>query len=147
MTQRGGDLTDSPAVPALREVMMATLHPRHESSLRIALGGKIIGWTYKDIGQLEDSVTLSKILMKFYELRSRLINEGFIAFFQSLLNSSWHPSLQTVEERLLSQDQGLEFYNDLQQTAGLLAEHQSTMNASAEMLISFLNDFKTLRRG
>lgn len=140
--QRATLIKESAAFPALYELLVGVLSPRHDSSLRIALGGKIIGWTHQQIKDLCHHDKLENVLIRFYALRKKLVNQGFAFFFQEMMHSRWHNDSMTVEEWLLSQDDGVEFYDDLQMLAGLLLEYQSSTQASAERLIAYLDEMK-----
>ncbi len=143
--QRGNGLADSPALTAMHEIIKAVFQPRHESSLRIALGGKIIGWTHAHIRTLDDPALLEKTLLQFYDLQKAMMASGFASFFQNLMQSCWHNDGKTVEERLLLQDDGIEFYSDLQHIADLLMAHCSRTTLTFEKISLFLDDFKTLQ--
>ena len=133
--QRTSSLADSPALPALRELLKAVITPRHESSLRTALGGPIIGWTHDQVKMLDDESLYEKTLFQFFEWRL-LLNQGIAPFYQKLM--------QSVMERVLSQHHGIDFYNDLQQIVEILMEYQSTTHTSPEGLLLFLDQFKIL---
>lgn len=142
--QRSASLSDALALPALRELLQAVLHPRHESSLKTALGGHIIGWTNLQVRLLDEHLQMEQVLIKFYALRNALVVHGFASFFEQLLQSCWHDSAQTVAEILLARKEGLSFYQDLQQIAGLLFEFQSENHAPPEALLTFLDQFPLL---
>lgn len=144
MSQRGVNLADSIAVRAMGELLTGILHFRHPSSLRVALGGKIIGMTHADIASLQDSNRWESILSKCEKLRRVLITEGFEVFYPQMMLSCWHADGKTVFQRLLLQDSGGEFYREWQDIADLLMQEQSTRNISAEELIAFLDEFEIL---
>jgi exodeoxyribonuclease V beta subunit len=144
-SQRGSSLADSPALAAMQEMLKAVFNPRHESSVRVALGGKIIGWTHSQIRELTDQKTMESVLLSFYSLSKRLNAFGFAAFFEQLLQSSWHPDGKSIEERMLMQEGGIEFYSDLQQIADLLIEYSNHSTPTFDRLCAFLDDFKTMQ--
>jgi exodeoxyribonuclease V beta subunit len=143
LLQRSTSLTDSPALPALRELVQAVLHPRQDSALKIALGGRIIGWTHHEILSLKDESILAKILVQFYALRKQLVSHGFSSFFENLLQSCWHDDNQTVAQRLLIQHDGADFYHDLQQIAHLAIEQEHLQHTSPDTLLAFFDHFDT----
>lgn len=141
LLQRSTSLTESPALPALRELIQAVLHPRQESALKVALGGRIIGWTHHEIRSLEEETILAKILVPFYALRKQLLSQNFASFFYSLLQSRWHQDNKTVAQRLLAQQDGADFYHELHQIAYLVIEQKHQQYTSPETLLSFFDRF------
>lgn len=144
ISQRGINLAESMAVPVMRELLRGILNYRHASSLRIALGGRVIGMTHQEIIALDDEVVLEKILERSECLRNVLIFEGISYFYPRLMHSSWHPDGKSVLQRLLLQQGGAEFYREWQDLADLLIEVQFQKNLSAEGLIAFLDELPTL---
>lgn len=142
IAQRNSRLADAQAVPAMRELLCAVISPKHESSLKTALGGPIIGWTHAEIQCLDDSSLLEKILLKFLHLRATLARDGIGRFFQELMQSKFHTMSQSIIEKILARAEGLRLYNDLLLIAELLADFQSKSHASHEGLIAFLDDLK-----
>ncbi|MGA8165167.1 MAG: UvrD-helicase domain-containing protein [Waddliaceae bacterium] len=136
--QRKESLADSPARTALRDVLAATLHPHHESSLKTALGGKIIQWTCR---QVRDLIGLqTEPLRQFHALKHVLLTAGIAPFFQALLESCWHEDALTVAECLLSAEDGIEFFSDLQHIIDILIARHPQPFASPESLLSFLDE-------
>lgn len=142
--QRQVALTESIAWESLKELLLGVLHPKNESSLKIVLGGQILGWNYHQVKALDNEEQLAQILGEFYRLRQKLVNEGFAHFFQHLMNSCWHVDGLTVIEKLLSQNKGDVFYDELHQIAALLIEYQSEHPAGPERLIEFLDENKRM---
>ncbi|MFQ5729895.1 MAG: 3'-5' exonuclease, partial [Waddliaceae bacterium] len=144
ITQRSGSLTESPALSALIDILKGVLNPYHESSLKTALGGKIIRWTHNQVRELVNPEKLEKVLYPFLELKRTLINDGMTSFYQHLMQTSWHEDGLTILERLLSQEGSAEFYHDLQQIAEILFEYEITHRPAPEGYLGFLGQFKTL---
>lgn len=140
--QKTGNLSDSDALPALRDILQGILHPRNTSSVKIALGSKIIGWTHKQVVQMQSCSLSEHVLAQFYRLRKTLIEDGFISFFHDFLQSTWHDSGQTVSERLLSQKDGLKLYQDMYQLALILAEEEYQKQMHPEALLTLLDQFQ-----
>lgn len=143
--QRTENLADSSAVPSLIELLRAMIHPSDESALKIALGGKIIGWTLQDVLKLADLLLYESVLAKFYQLRKILLQKGFICFFQQLLQTVWPLKEGTTEEQLLCQINGLDFLLELKQIAELLLEVQAEQALSPEALVQFLERLPELQ--
>jgi len=139
--QRNASLVDSQALSALQDLLKAVLHPKHESSLKTALGGKLMGWTHSEIEGLTNNPSLQEhILLKVYALRKLLVAEGFSRFFPTFMQSSWQiNSSVSVLERLLAEEGGLDFYQELQQLAELLFDHQTQQYVSPEGWLQFLD--------
>lgn len=140
--QRSSSLTDSSALLTLQELLHSLLHPKQESSLKIALGGRIIGWTHLSIRHLDDAQKKENIIARWQALRHTLFAEGFALLFETLLQSSWQEN-STVAEHLLSQEGGASFYDDLCQLRDLLIEQESQQHATPEMLLKFLDRLAT----
>lgn len=142
-SQRATNLLDSLALPALRELLIAILHPKQESLLKTGLGGPIIGWTHEKIKELAleaDHRLLEEILNHCYCLRQIWLEQGFANFFNHLLKSSWYPSKQTVAEKLLSFHGGASFYDELQQLANILMKEEYQLQLSPEGFITYLDE-------
>lgn len=107
-------LADSPALPALKELLEGVLQPRQESAFKRALGGPLIGWTHEQLLALqEDHSRREQLLVTFIALREVLQRDALTGFFPAFLNSSFQLDGKTVAERLLSREEGVEIYDDL----------------------------------
>ncbi|NGX42812.1 MAG: RecBCD enzyme subunit RecB [Chlamydiae bacterium] len=144
LLQRSGSLAESSALAAFRELLQAVFSPRNLSSLKTALGGKVIRWTHEQVRELEDSSKLEKILYQFHRLKRALYSEGIASFYQQMMHTCWHEDGCTVVEFLLSQEDSAEFYSDFQQIAEILFEFENSIRSTPEALLAFLDDFKTL---
>jgi exodeoxyribonuclease V beta subunit len=143
INQRGRPLADSSAVTAMRDLLGAVLTPRHESTLKIALGGPILGWTHEEVLKLDRHELLEEVLLKFFDLRSLLVQKGFGLFFQDFMAAIFPLKEQSVNEHLLMRQNGEDLYNDLFQVAELLANEQNQQNSSPEGLIKYLDNLKS----
>lgn len=141
VNQRSGSLADSPAIPALIDLIQASLHPRDISAVKTALGGSLIGWSEKQVAQFDLEMIGSKALLQFYTLRQHLLYNGFASFFQYFLQTEWHGDEKNTWEWLLSQEKGVDLYHDLQQIADVLTEEQQSSQLPPERLISLLDQF------
>jgi len=141
--QRPTNLLESAALLALRDLLYGVLHPHQQSALKIALGGAILGWGHHDVLKLEDATLLEKVLLQFHHWRGIWREKGFGAFFDALLQSHGVDNRSSIEERLLMQQEGLAFYDDLQQLAHLLLEEESQQQAAPEELIALLDRLAT----
>jgi exodeoxyribonuclease V beta subunit len=138
VNQRGMSLTDSPALPALIDLLRAVLHPRDHGIVKAALGSPLLGWTHEELRQLSQ---LDHILLSLHRLRKSLFEKGFALFFQDFLYMTWHPDGMTVLERLLVREGGREFYHDLQQIVDIVLDHHYREWSGPEGLIPFLDRF------
>lgn len=141
--QKQANLTDCPALPAIKEALQAFLNPKDESALKLALGGPLFGWTHSDIKHLKDPSELEKVLTRIYRLRAIFLEKGFGPFFIAFFQTEWILK-KTVAENLLAREEGEQFYHDCMQIAELLIEHQASISASFEGLILYLDEFKKL---
>lgn len=142
--QRSTSITESPALAAIRELLQAVLHPRDNSSFKVALGGPILGWSHTEILSLDEEAIHTRILTQLYALRKQWISHGFAFLFQSLMQSRWNNTGQTVAEKLLSQVGYSDLYLDLHLIADILIEQESETHALPETLLAFLDQFPTL---
>lgn len=140
-TQHGVNLADSPSLNLLKECLEAVLNPRDHSSMKVALGNRLIGWNYRQIQDLADQEKLVSTLKKFYDLQKIVKKEGFGSFYTHLLKSHWHNDSLSVAERLLMQQEGLERYRELEQIAALIMDQQ----LPSEELINFLDSFEEMK--
>lgn len=143
--QRNGSLADATALSALKELLAAVLAFHDESAVRIALGGRLIGWTNTQITAIDDHKNLEEILLQFSTLQQLLIDKGFSCFFYGFLNSKWHDDDATVMERLLNQDGGDELLNILTQIAELIMDEQTQRHLTADTLPAFLDTFEEMK--
>lgn len=144
ISQRGVNLAASRAVDSLRELLKGILNYRHASSLKVALGGIIIGMDHEAILANADEISLNPILEQCEILRKVLVNEGFASFYPLLMCSCWHEDGKSVTENLVTQSGGVEFYAELQDVAELLILEQNQKDLSANGLLEFLNSFDML---
>lgn len=141
--QRSSTLMDSPVLPALRDILEATMHPKDESAVKRALGGALIGWDADAIRSLDELPSLEWALAQFSHLRQILINDGFSQCYEALLETRWQKDTPLLNS-LLQRDEGAALYQDLQQTANLLMELQCKKHPSPENLIKYLDEIKLL---
>lgn len=144
-TQKGTNLADSKSLSLLQELLQAVLNPRNHSSVKIALGNRLIGWNHQQIRSLADQDKMIPIMSKFYDLQNCLKDQGFGYFYQEFLKSKWHEDGMSVAERILEQEGGLDYYRELEQIVALVMEHQTNIQASAEELVTFLKQFEEMR--
>ncbi len=168
--QRRASLMESQALPAMIDLLRAVLHPKDRSAVKAALGSPLLGWYCHEIIQLNafgvvdekmsllenreaasDALCFSTtpfeaVMLTIQNLRQSLIEKGFSYFFNDFLHSRWRQwpnSSDTVLERILSREKGLDFFHDLQQIADLIIENQNIEWNSAEEMILFLDQLKT----
>lgn len=138
--QKAEDLSQSVVIDCMREVLVGIYNYRQSSSLKIALGGQVIGFTHKELRSLDQDESLNVLLQRCDYLRRILMEEGFGKFFISFMQSVWHVHGQTIGESLLSRVEGKEFYRQWSDVAELLMEEEATSGYSVEGLIAFLDD-------
>lgn len=139
-------ITDSPAYSALKELIWAVLKTNDLSAAKIALGGKIIGWTYEDLIPLEDEAALEPLLAKFALLREQLREGGVERFFYGLLQTKWRSSSSNLFQEILLRSGGASFYKDLKHLGELLVEHQNATHCPPEGLLRFLEELQELAK-
>jgi len=137
--QKSGSIAASQALLSLRDLLTAVLSPRDDSAVKAALGTPLMGFTFQEVAELRE-----ELLEKLMLLRKALFEEGFAQFFEQLLLSCWHGDEKSVAERLLMREGGLEFWNDLQQIADLLMQHQSEKHPAPDALLAYLDQFEIL---
>lgn len=131
--QKGRSLLQSPAFGALKELLTAILYSRDVKLIKVALGGKILGWSYKQVLELEDPHKLALVLQQFAEWHQLLQTAGFAACFQHILDESGYGEL------LLKRENGAEFFSHLLQTAELLLEKQGPHHMTADEVLDLFN--------
>lgn len=134
--QRRANITDSPVLKSLTNVIHAVLRPRNSSALQIALGSSLMGWTKEDFQKKE---SLDPLIILFSKLRFTLMENTFADFFEELLTVPCTPKGQTISEFLLSAEGGIFLYRDLRQIGDLIAQHENKEWRGAEEVISFLD--------
>ncbi len=136
VNQRGTSLTESPALPALIDLIRAVMNPRDRSAVKTAAGGPLIGWTHSDIREPE---RMEGILLPIIYLRQCLTEDGVSRFFDEFMQSRWLPDGLTVQERLLSREGGIEFYHDLRQLIDIVVDSCHRDWSGPEGLVPFLD--------
>jgi exodeoxyribonuclease V beta subunit len=144
MTQRSSSLADSDAFAAIRDLLKGVLSPNNESTLKTALGSRLIGWTHDKVRKLDELDLLQEILTRFYSMRRKLFEEGFSSFFEDFISSCWSQNSLSIREELLQQEGGDEFYQDLQSILELLLDEQCRYSLTPIGLLKCLDDFKIL---
>lgn len=138
--QRESSLAKSPAVQAYLDLLKAIQNPRHQSRLRIALGGMIFNWTNEQILLLEELFNREAILLKLNALQRTLNDKGIASFFQELMKTSFQDVTKSLAEEILTREQGNLLYQDLLQLTELLAEEQCRYYTSLDGLIDYLEN-------
>ncbi len=138
--QRNTTLEEAPAISALRELLQAIKAPRHVNSLKIALGGPVLGWTHEEIKALEDLNELERVMIAFYELREILMQDGMGGLFQQLMRLDLKKQDETVSEKMLRREGGYELYQDLLLLTERLAEEGIRKSPSFDSLFITLEE-------
>lgn len=139
VNQRRSSLIESKALQALTDLMHAVLYPKNHSSIKVALGGPLIGWHGHEIYEMQ---AWESILLAMQNFRQHLMEKGFTSFFDFFLQWRCPHSGKTILERILSREKGLELFQDLQQLADLIIENQNIEWHAPEGIISFLDQLK-----
>lgn len=139
LNQRRSSLAESPALPAMIDLLRAVLHPKDRSAVKTVLGGLLLGWSSQEIYQLDQ---FEPILLAFQNFRQILIEKGFSGFFHEFLHSRWPNSSETIFEKILSREKGPDLFHDLQHIADLIIENQNLEWFSPDGMISFLDQLK-----
>ena len=142
--QKQSSLLNSPALPALKDMLRAFLNPRNESDLKTALGGPLFGWTHIQIRSLNDLTEMEKVLTRMNRLRRLFFSAGFGGFFNAFLQSAWEADGKTIAEKILGKENGGELYQDCLHIAELMIEYQAVSSASIDGLLLYLDEFKQM---
>jgi exodeoxyribonuclease V beta subunit len=135
--QRTTLLAEAPAVAALRELISAVLRPYDLAALKIALGGRLLAWSYTDILTLNNPQVLENTLINCSRWRKKLQTEGVASFLQAVLESSDCQQIMTIGERLLATPDGELFFQDLWQLVELIINWQNSSQNSSDLLNFF----------
>lgn len=137
--QRTGYLSESPALPALRDCVRAVLHPHRHSEIKVALGSRLIGWTHEQVSALSSEQLFEEVVNLFVSLRRSLLTDGFAPFFQQLMRCCFPFSDKSVQERLLQMQGGAELQQDLEQIVQLVIAEEFNSHITGEGFIHFLD--------
>jgi len=118
VSRRARSLLDSPAFPALKELIFAVLHPYNREAVLRVLGGQLYGWP---LDRLEEE-------NPFFDYKTILQKQGLFAFFRKW-SADQGPALIARDES---------FYQDLLQLVEYLAEEEIAL----EELLPFLDQLK-----
>ncbi len=139
--QKAKSIAESPALKDWKEILKAALSPRNSSTLKIAMGSPIVGWTNHNIQELEDSQKYCDLLVKWQELNQALQN-SVGSFLETFLKMKWKNDNPSNAERMLNRTNGLEYYQEFIHIGELLLEHQSETKATGQRLITFLDELE-----
>lgn len=142
IAQHAESLSETLAFSSLRELLQALVNPQHESYLKIALGGPLLGWSHADILGLEDPYKLEPLIGKGITLRKIWHEAGFSACFCALLASTWLPSGKTVVETLLLRNGGIDIYHGIQQITELLIDKEAMEKLPPHRLLDLFEEIK-----
>lgn len=136
---RGKDITLSPAIYQMKELITGILNFHSRSSLITALGGSLIGMSHCDVIALEDEKRSVEILTLCKQFKEILLQEGFAQFFRTFLMSHWHQNGCSILENLLASSRGYELYRQLQDLSDIMIEEQQSNHLHAYGLLNFLD--------
>lgn len=139
VSQRSSSLSDSIALPALRDLLFAILHPKDESALKSALGGRIFQWTHEEVRHLDELSQNERVVSIYAELRKIWLAHGFAEFYEQLMNCKWQENF-SIAQNMLAREGGIELYQDLQQLSRLICVYEYTFQCNPERCISYLDE-------
>jgi len=142
--QKSETLAKSVARELMQELLQAALNPRNGNALKKVLGGPLFGLNHQDLLALNRPEKLEPFLYYFYQMRRILKEEGFSSFYYYVMNTPFGEQELTIAEVMLKREEGVELYNDMEQIAELLIEHQSLCQATPQGLIAFLDEFEVM---
>ncbi|MCE2983312.1 MAG: UvrD-helicase domain-containing protein [Parachlamydia sp.] len=137
LNQKGISLAESKGLHACIHLVEAVLRPEDRGVAKRLLASPLMGWTEE---RLNKGLVWEEIIPLLHRLGSLLRNQGFAAFYDAFLRSSWEGE-ETVLQSLLSRKEGLELYEDLQQIAETVIDHYQTEWHSPEEIVPFLDRF------
>lgn len=146
IAQHAESLSNTVAFAAMQELMQAILTPQKESSLKIALAGPLLGWTQLEVEALDNFFLLESLIAKGIALRKIWLQQGFSAFFQAFLASSWQSDGKNVAEYILSRRGGISLYHCIQQIAELLIEREVIGKLPPHRLFDTLEEIRLLEK-
>lgn len=115
------------------QLFKAILDPKNISLLQVLELNSIFSIPLFRESRLE---SLSKVISYFAELKELLLREGFLPFYNKLMNESLLQQ-RPFHEHILNLEEGLNYYLELDQIKDLLVELEVS-GKSSEELISFL---------
>lgn len=144
--QRGADFTLSHAVAEMRDLLNGVLNYSNRSPLNVALAGRLIGMTHRELQLLEDEEVLFRFAKQLDGLKSILNQSGFSAFFSTFMRSSWRADGKTVLDKLLRETDGLQFLREWQDLADLLIAEEQSGNLLPYGVVAFLDELEELSK-
>lgn len=142
--QKPKSIALSPALKDWKEILQAALSPRKPSSVKLAMGTPMVGWSHLDIQGLSDPSKYVDVLHHWQILSQTLHKNGLSAFIDQFLKVKWKSDNLTNAERILKRENGLEYYQEFIHIGELLLEHQSKTNSGGHLLISFLDEIEEM---
>lgn len=106
----------------------------------------MLGWTQLQVETLNNPFLLEPLIAKGIALRKIWMQQGFSAFFQSFLISSWQHNGANVAENILSRENGILLYHCIQQIAEILIEREVVGKLSPHRLFDALEEIRLLEK-
>lgn len=133
-------IAESDAAWALLEFFQALFSVEDHSSIRRALIGPLMNWSFQEM-LLDFEESLGYILSKLASLRDLLEKEGVSHFFRALLSSVWRKDQPALLETLVSR-KDLSFYTDMEMVFDLLQNHERQRGSSESAILSFFEELR-----
>jgi exodeoxyribonuclease V beta subunit len=141
--RRGENISGSDALFAFKDCLEAVLNPSDLSTLKIALGGILIGWNETHLRADWNSSFLHRAKIHMQLLQKTLLEKGFGPFFHSFLNLPWFLDEQGIGEKILRRGD-LALYQDLRKLAEILIEEELTRKLQGEDFLIYLREMQGL---
>jgi len=138
--QRTENLAESPAREALVVLLQAALHPDDLSHVKVAMGGRLIGWTLDELKSLDDPQSLEEVIDHWHHLHNRLIHSGMGPFMEHLLQTSFL-GLHSIECSLLLRGEKT-LFRDLEQIVEVMMDLQNRFPKAPSQWIDMLDRFE-----
>lgn len=142
--QRNETLTKSVARELIKELLEAAINPRDRNAIKKVLAGPLFGINHQGLLELNTNEKQEQVSFLFYQMGRKLNEEGFVGFYSFVMTASLADKQVTVAEAILKREEGIDLYNDLEQIAELLIEHQSLNKTTPQGLIAYLDEFEAM---
>jgi len=134
-------LTELDAYEALKDVLHAILKPFDQSALKRALLGKICGWGFDHLQQIElaeqrgEIQAIEESIALFIHIQNIWRSKGIASAMQSLFDSTLPTMKKSIGEEIMSRTDGDRLYDHLLQLIDLLCEREVEDLFTPEALI------------
>lgn len=143
---RSSTLDQALVLPDLILLLKGFLQPRQLSTLQAALGSSFFQWNCLKLEELKTPSVLADVVFQFLCWHTEWVQEGIGRALQNFLSTHFLASEESLQEQLISTQEGLESYHELMQITEWLIEREHSLKLTPAGLIKELESFQGIEQ-